>query len=81
MISLRDEIIKDIKQFLDQCESKKALVAPTNSIDTSAFCATGFGRDIPTMVEQPLQQEELHAGKCTVTYEARLLKALFMRLV
>ena len=36
--------------------------------------------DIPVTVEQPLQQGTLHEGKNTVMYEARLLKALFLRL-
>lgn len=39
-----------------------------------------YGRNIPTVVEQPLQSDSLHAGRNTVTYEARLLKALFLRL-
>lgn len=39
-----------------------------------------YGRNIPTMVEQPLQQGSLHEGRNTVAYEARLLKALFLRL-
>jgi hypothetical protein len=36
--------------------------------------------DIPVTVEQPLQQGTLHEGKNTVMYEARQLKALFLRL-
>lgn len=39
-----------------------------------------FGRDVVTVIEQPLEQEPLHVGKNTVTYEARLLKSLFIRL-
>merc|ERR1719495_1466210 len=42
-------------------------------------CET-FGRDVVTVIEQPLEQEPLHVGKNTVTYEARLLKSLFLRL-
>lgn len=39
-----------------------------------------YGRDVPVVIEQPLGIEQLHAGKNTVTYEARLLKSLFLRL-
>jgi len=38
------------------------------------------GRDVPVYIEQPLEQEQLHAGKNTVTYEARLFKSLFLKL-
>ena len=41
---------------------------------------TAYGRNVPTVVEQPLQQGSLHEGRNTVAYEARLLKALFLRL-
>lgn len=39
-----------------------------------------YGRDVQTVIEQPLEQEPLHAGKNTVTYEARLLKFLFLKM-
>jgi len=39
-----------------------------------------YGRDVHTFIEQPLEQEPIHAGKNTVTYEARLLKSLFLKL-
>jgi tetratricopeptide repeat protein 30 len=39
-----------------------------------------YGRNIPALVEQPLEEEKLHPGKNTVTYEARLLKSLFLKL-
>ena len=34
-----------------------------------------------TVIEQPLEAVPVHAGKNTVTYEARLMKALLMQLV
>jgi tetratricopeptide repeat protein 30 len=39
-----------------------------------------YGKDVKTVIEQPLQESHLHQGKNTVTYEARLLKALLLRL-
>ncbi|XP_028395432.1 tetratricopeptide repeat protein 30A-like isoform X2 [Dendronephthya gigantea] len=39
-----------------------------------------YGRNIPGLVEQPLEEEKLHPGRNTVTYEARLLKSLFIKL-
>lgn len=39
-----------------------------------------FGRNIPALVEQPLEEEKIHPGRNTVTYEARLLKSLFLKL-
>lgn len=39
------------------------------------------GRDVKALVEPPLELETLHPGKNTVTYEARLLKALLLQLM
>ncbi|KAK9534531.1 hypothetical protein VZT92_006971 [Zoarces viviparus] len=36
-----------------------------------------YGRKVPAIIEQPLEETRVHIGKNTVTYEARLLKALF----
>uniref|UniRef100_A0AAY4CV38 Tetratricopeptide repeat protein 30 n=1 Tax=Denticeps clupeoides TaxID=299321 RepID=A0AAY4CV38_9TELE len=35
------------------------------------------GKDVLAVIEQPLEEDRLHIGKNTVTYEARVLKALF----
>ncbi|XP_062263605.1 intraflagellar transport protein 70A isoform X1 [Platichthys flesus] len=35
-----------------------------------------FGKEVPAIIEQPLEKIHIHIGKNTVTYEARLLKAL-----
>ncbi|XP_075683230.1 intraflagellar transport protein 70A-like isoform X2 [Rhinoderma darwinii] len=35
-----------------------------------------YGKNIPAIIEQPLEEEKMHIGKNTVTYEARQLKAL-----
>lgn len=45
---------------------------------TTYFSA--HGKDVKTVAESPLQTANLHeGGKNTVTYEARLLKALLLR--
>ncbi|CAB1460808.1 unnamed protein product [Pleuronectes platessa] len=36
-----------------------------------------YGKEVPAIIEQPLEEIHIHIGKNTVTYEARLLKALF----
>ena len=54
MMSLRDEVLHDVVQFLDHCEL--------------------YGRDIATN-DPPFD------GKSTVAYEARLLKALFLKYI
>lgn len=40
-----------------------------------------YGKNVAAVVEQPLEEEKMHPGKNTVTFEARELKSLFMRLV
>ncbi|XP_051022103.1 tetratricopeptide repeat protein 30B [Acomys russatus] len=35
-----------------------------------------YGRSIPAVLEQPLEEERMHIGKNTVTYESRKLRAL-----
>ncbi|KAJ9591551.1 hypothetical protein L9F63_001905 [Diploptera punctata] len=39
-----------------------------------------YGKDVKTVIEQPLEETHLHEGKNTATYEARLLKALLLKL-
>ncbi|GAA6065100.1 tetratricopeptide repeat protein 30A isoform X1 [Tachysurus ichikawai] len=39
------------------------------------------GKDVPAVIEQPLEEERAHIGKNTVTYEARKLKALFYEVI
>lgn len=60
MISVRDSVIQECIQFLEQCEI--------------------YGKNVKTVIEQPLEEVQLHRGKNTVTYEARLLKALLLQL-
>lgn len=43
-------------------------------------CET-YGKNVPAVVEQPLEEEKMHPGKNTVTFEARELKSLFLRLI
>ncbi|XP_019745483.1 intraflagellar transport protein 70A isoform X1 [Hippocampus comes] len=38
-----------------------------------------YGREVPAIIEQPLEESRVQMGKNTVTYEARLLKALFYK--
>lgn len=45
------------------------------------FWLVVYGKNVPAVVEQPLEEEKMHPGKNTVTYEARVLKSLFLRLV
>lgn len=40
-----------------------------------------YGKSVPAVVEQPLEEEKMHPGKNTVTFEARVLKSLFLHLV
>uniref|UniRef100_A0A8C9XU84 Tetratricopeptide repeat protein 30 n=1 Tax=Sander lucioperca TaxID=283035 RepID=A0A8C9XU84_SANLU len=40
-----------------------------------------YGKEVPAIIEQPLEEHRIHIGKNTVTYEARLLKALFYEVI
>lgn len=40
-----------------------------------------YGRNIPVVIEQPLEENRMHSGKNTVTYEARHLRALMYKIV
>nr|XP_046270277.1 tetratricopeptide repeat protein 30A isoform X3 [Scatophagus argus] len=40
-----------------------------------------YGKEVPALIEQPLEETRIHIGKNTVTYEARLLKALFYEVI
>ncbi|KAM4598341.1 intraflagellar transport protein 70A [Polymixia lowei] len=40
-----------------------------------------YGKEESAIIEQPLEEERIHIGKNTVTYEARLLKALFYEVI
>ncbi|XP_026216767.1 tetratricopeptide repeat protein 30A isoform X3 [Anabas testudineus] len=40
-----------------------------------------YGKEVPAIIEQPLEEIHIHIGKNTVTYEARLLKALFYEVI
>ncbi|XP_028268763.1 intraflagellar transport protein 70A isoform X2 [Parambassis ranga] len=40
-----------------------------------------YGKEVPAIIEQPLEEMPMHIGKNTVTYEARLLKALFYEVI
>jgi tetratricopeptide repeat protein 30 len=46
----------------------------------TSYTIAAYGKDVKTVIEQPLEESHLHQGKNTVTYEARLLKALLSRL-
>ena len=39
-----------------------------------------YGRNVQAVIEQPLEAAPVHAGKNTVTYEARLIKSLLLQL-
>lgn len=36
-----------------------------------------YGKDVFAIIEQPLEEDRMHIGKNTVTYESRMIKALF----
>uniref|UniRef100_A0A672FSS9 Tetratricopeptide repeat protein 30 n=1 Tax=Salarias fasciatus TaxID=181472 RepID=A0A672FSS9_SALFA len=40
-----------------------------------------YGKEVPALIEQPLEEVRIHSGKNTVTYESRLLKALFYEVI
>ena len=50
-------------------------------INLFVFMFVVYGKSVAAVVEQPLEEEKMHPGKNTVTFEARELKSLFMRLV
>ncbi|MPC10309.1 Tetratricopeptide repeat protein 30A1 [Portunus trituberculatus] len=39
-----------------------------------------YGRSVKGLIEHPLEEMAIHPGKNTVTYEARLLKALLLQI-
>ena len=81
MIMLKDSVADDILKFFDECEGKKVFPSPNEShVHNTPLPPPPAHGDIQVTVEQPLQQGTLHEGRNTVTYEARLLKALFLRL-
>ncbi|CAL8289128.1 unnamed protein product [Boreogadus saida] len=67
MILLRDAVVQDCLLFLERCEV--------------------YGREEPAVIQAPLQDERASSssssslGRNSVTYEARLLKALFYQVV
>ncbi|KAJ4931774.1 hypothetical protein JOQ06_010214 [Pogonophryne albipinna] len=40
-----------------------------------------YGKEVMAIIEQPLEETHTHIGKNTVTYEARMLKALFYEVI
>eukprot|EP00794_Sanderia_malayensis_P009076 gene9076-10045_t len=40
-----------------------------------------YGKNTQTVIEAPLESEPLHAGKNTVSYEARMLKSLLVKII
>ncbi|XP_076290193.1 tetratricopeptide repeat domain 30 [Lasioglossum baleicum] len=63
LVVLKDTTLQECIQFLEHCEV--------------------YGRDVVTVVEQPFDMQDMFSmapqGKQTVVYEARYLKALFLR--
>ena len=39
------------------------------------------GHEVKAVIEAPLEMESLHPGRNTVSYEARLLKALLLQVI
>lgn len=42
---------------------------------------SAYGRNVKVTMEQPLDNLPIHAGKNTVTYEARLLKSILLEIM
>ncbi|XP_069762891.1 intraflagellar transport protein 70A isoform X6 [Narcine bancroftii] len=40
-----------------------------------------YGKNVLAVIEQPLEEQRLHTGKNTVTYQARLLKSLIYEII
>ncbi|XP_060696350.1 intraflagellar transport protein 70A isoform X2 [Hemiscyllium ocellatum] len=40
-----------------------------------------YGKNVLAVIEQPLEEQKLHSGKNTVTYQARLLKSLIYEII
>lgn len=60
---------------------KVSAVLPRKVNSASFLCSKVYGKDVPAVIEQPLEEEHAHIGKNTVTYEARTLKALFYEVI
>lgn len=43
--------------------------------------STVYGKNVEVVIVQPLEEERMHPGKNTVTYEARLIKSLFLKVI
>uniref|UniRef100_A0A8C7XUB8 Tetratricopeptide repeat protein 30 n=1 Tax=Oryzias sinensis TaxID=183150 RepID=A0A8C7XUB8_9TELE len=67
-LSLLENMSKDMVQLRD------AMVQ--ECVQFLEHCET-YGKEVPALIEQPLEENPVHLGKNTVTYEARVLKALF----
>ncbi len=78
MIVLKDTTASEIVQFLEQCESKLKQLSLCKYIICGIVI--GYGKNITTVVGTNTQIDDFTEGMNTVTYEARLLKALFLRL-
>lgn len=57
------------------------VLPPFPPAPTPSYHPPAYGKDVPALIEQPLQESRMHIGKNTVTYEARLLKALFYDII
>ncbi|KAK2505189.1 hypothetical protein MC885_001080 [Smutsia gigantea] len=64
--------------------SKHMIVLPDNVIQECVqfleHCEL-YGRNIPAVIERPLEEGGMHIGKNTVTYESRQLKALIYEII
>lgn len=47
---------------------------------SSITIISAHGKEVKTVAENPLEETTLLSGKETVTYEARLLKSMFLKL-
>jgi tetratricopeptide repeat protein 30 len=78
-VVIRDQVLMEMLHFLSHCES----------INVSSFIFfllkqilfLDWGRDVKANFVSPLTNKPIHAGKNTVAYEARYLKALLLDLL
>ena len=65
-----------------KCRTIRSLSSHT-IITLTGFRAflSAYGKDVKALVEQPLEEELMHPGKNTVTFESRLLKSLMLDLI
>lgn len=80
MISVRDSVIQVIRMDVTNNWKKcQTLLSFQECLQFLDHCEI-YGKNVKTILEQPLEEVRIHRGKNTATYEARYLKALILKL-